>query len=97
MIIVKQMSILLKKKGLIYLNVLRSLKHQLKKSDYIIKSLKTNKGSEFFSNKFNEFCEDQGIKKLLIVSISPQKIEWWRENRSILNMAINMLKIKKDA
>jgi hypothetical protein len=41
-------------------------------------------------------CENQGIKKLLIVFISPQKnrvVE--RKNRSILNMARNMLKIKK--
>jgi IS30 family transposase len=66
-----------------------------KKSDYSLKSLRIDRG-EFYSNKFNEFSEDQRIKILVTMSKSPQQngmVE--RKNRSILNIARSMLKIIK--
>jgi hypothetical protein len=50
--------------------VLRSLKYYFKKKGYYIKSLRMNR-SEFCYNDFNEFCEDHGKNKLLIVARSP--------------------------
>ena len=50
----------------------------------------------FLSNDFNEFCEDHGIKRLLMVSRSPQQNDVVKaKNTSILNMAKSMLKTKK--
>lgn len=59
-----------------------------KKSGHCFKSLRTDRGGEFTSNEFNEFCEANGIKRFLTVPRSPQQngvVE--RKNRSILNMA----------
>lgn len=53
-------------------------------------------GGEFCSNEFNDFYENLGIKRLLIVPRFPQQNGMVvRKNRSILNMAISMLKTKK--
>jgi transposase InsO family protein len=45
----------------------------VKESGYSLKLLRTYKGGEFYSNDFNKFCEDHGIKRLLIVPRSPQQ------------------------
>jgi transposase InsO family protein len=45
----------------------------VKESGYSIKLLRTDKGGEFYSNNFNKFCEDHGIKRLLMVPRSPQQ------------------------
>jgi len=51
---------------------------------------------EFCSNKFNEFCENHGIKRLLRVPRSPQQNKVIKKkNKNILNIARNMFKIKK--
>jgi transposase InsO family protein len=64
-----------------------------KESDYSIKSLRMDMDNEFCSNDFNEFYEDHGIKRLLMVPRSPQQNEVVeRKNRSILNMARRCLK-----
>jgi transposase InsO family protein len=67
-----------------------------KQSGQEIKALRSDRGGEFTSNEFKEFCETNGIRRPLTVSRSPQQngvAE--RKNRSILNMAISMLKSKK--
>ena len=59
-----------------------------KENIYSIKSLRTDRSGEFFSNNFNKFCEDNGIKRLLTVPRFKKKngvVE--RNNKSILNMA----------
>lgn len=60
-----------------------------------IRGICSNRGGEFTSKEFNEFCEKHGIRCLLTVPISAQQngvVE--RENRTILNMARCMLNAK---
>uniref|UniRef100_A0A2N9ICE2 Integrase catalytic domain-containing protein n=1 Tax=Fagus sylvatica TaxID=28930 RepID=A0A2N9ICE2_FAGSY len=67
-----------------------------KQSDQEIKALRSDRGGEFTSNEFKEFCETNGIRRPLTVPRSPQQngvAE--RKNQSILNMARSMLKSKK--
>ena len=66
-----------------------------KESDYEIKALRSDRGGEFTSNEFNDFCQLHGIRRPLTVPYSPQQngvAE--RKNRTILNMARCMLKAK---
>lgn len=52
-----------------------------------IKCLRSDRGGEFTSNDFNKFCEDQGIKRQLTASYTPQQngiAE--RRNRTLMNM-----------
>ncbi|KAL4339806.1 hypothetical protein GQ457_08G010530 [Hibiscus cannabinus] len=66
-----------------------------KESSYEIKSLRSDRGGEFTSNEFNDFCKANGIRRPLTVPRSPQQngvAE--RKNRTILNMARSMLKAK---
>ncbi|KAL4361783.1 hypothetical protein GQ457_04G023210 [Hibiscus cannabinus] len=66
-----------------------------KESDFEIKSLRSDRGGEFTSNEFNDFCKENGIRRPLTVPRSPQQngvAE--RKNRTILNMARSMLKAK---
>ena len=58
--------------------------------------MRSDRGGEFTSNEFKEFCETNGIRRPLTVPRSPQQNSVAeRKNRSILNMARNMLKSKK--
>uniref|UniRef100_A0A251VAV7 Putative zinc finger, CCHC-type n=1 Tax=Helianthus annuus TaxID=4232 RepID=A0A251VAV7_HELAN len=55
--------------------------------------LRTDRGSEFTSKLFNQFCEEQGIKRQLTVPYSPQQngvVE--RRNRTILEVTRSLLK-----
>ncbi|KAJ4812770.1 polyprotein [Rhynchospora pubera] len=64
-------------------------------SGYYIKALRTDRGGEFTSNEFQNFCETHGIRRPMTVPRSPQQngiVE--RKNRTILNMARTMLKRK---
>ena len=57
-----------------------------------VKALKTNRGGEFYSNKFIKFCKEKGIRRQLIAAYTPQQngvAE--RKNRTILNMVRNLL------
>ena len=52
-----------------------------------IKCLRTDRGGEFYSVDFNEFCKENGIKRQLTAGYSPQQngvVE--RKNRTMLNM-----------
>lgn len=54
-----------------------------------------DRGGEFTSMEFNKFCENNGICHFLTVSyplLYNRVVE--RKNKSILNMARNMLKSK---
>jgi transposase InsO family protein len=67
-----------------------------KQSNYCIKSLRSDRGGEFTSNKFKEFCETNRTRRPLTIPRSPQQndvVE--RKNMAILNMARSMLKTKR--
>ncbi|KAH9672319.1 hypothetical protein KPL70_017676 [Citrus sinensis] len=67
-----------------------------KESGYQIKAMRSDRGGEFTSKEFLEFCEVNGIRRPLIVPRSPQQngvAE--RKNRTILDMARSMLKSKR--
>ncbi|CAL8169319.1 unnamed protein product [Prunus armeniaca] len=66
-----------------------------KQSGYNLKTLRTDRGGEFTSNEFSEFCKSNGIKRELTASYTPQQngvAE--RRNRTIVEMARSMLKAK---
>ena len=65
-------------------------------SNLTIKAMRTDRGGEFTSNEFKQFCDEKGIRRPLTVPRTPQQngvAE--RKNRTILNMARSMLKTKK--
>ncbi|KAJ4716700.1 Retrovirus-related Pol polyprotein from transposon TNT 1-94 [Melia azedarach] len=67
-----------------------------KESGRQIKAMRTDRGGEFTSKEFQEFCEANGIRRFLTVPRSPQQngvAE--RNNRTILNIARSMLKSKR--
>ena len=67
-----------------------------KESGCKIKAMRSDRGGEFTSKEFQEFCEANGIRRPLTVPRSPQQngvAE--RKNRTILDMARSMLKSKK--
>ena len=60
-----------------------------------IKALRSDRGGEFTSKEFQDFCARSGIRRFLTVPRSPQQngvAE--RKNRTILDMARSMLKSK---
>ncbi|KAG6511143.1 hypothetical protein ZIOFF_029198 [Zingiber officinale] len=66
-----------------------------RESGFLIKSLRTDRGGEYLSNPFSEYCKANGIKRQLTTSYTPQQngvAE--RKNRTIVEMARNMLKYK---
>lgn len=57
-----------------------------------MKCLRTDRGGEFASNEFNEFCSLNGIKKQMTAAYTPQQNGVAkRKNRTILNMVRCML------
>lgn len=63
--------------------------------DLKIKCLQTDRGGEFTSNEFIDFCVTQGIKRHLTAPYSPQQngiVE--RKNRTLMGMVRSMLKEK---
>ncbi|KAJ4728613.1 Retrovirus-related Pol polyprotein from transposon TNT 1-94 [Melia azedarach] len=67
-----------------------------KESGRQIKAMRTDRGGEFTSKEFQEFCEANGIRRFLTVRRSPQQngvAE--RKNRIVLNIARSMLKSKR--
>ena len=64
-------------------------------SGYYIKCLRTDKGGEYISREFQNFCKVNGIYKQLTVRYTPEKngvAE--RKNRTIMEMACSMLTAK---
>lgn len=58
-----------------------------------IKTLRTDRGGEFTSREFKEFCDDSGIERHLTAPYSPQQngvVE--RRNRTLLEMTRSILK-----
>jgi len=63
-----------------------------KESGTFIKSLRTDRGGEYNSQEFSNFCENQGIKKQLTAAYSPQQNGVCeRRNRTIMNMVRSLL------
>lgn len=62
-------------------------KHVEKETNLAIKCLRTDRGCEFTSIEFNEFCKKSGIKRQLTTAYTPQQngvVE--RKNRNVMNM-----------
>lgn len=61
-----------------------------------IKCLRTDRGGEFNSAEFNDFCKQQGVKRQLTTAYTPQQngvAE--RKNRTVMNLVRAMLSEKK--
>ena len=60
-----------------------------------LKMLRSDNDKEYTSNKFNDFCDEMGIKHQLTVSYSPQQnVVSERKNRTVMEMA-RCLMVKK--
>ena len=79
--------------------VFKSFKlHVEKATDMSPKGLCTNRGGEFTSQEFNNFCKVHGVQRQLTVAYSPQqKGVAERKNRTIMNLVHSMLFGKKSA
>jgi transposase InsO family protein len=57
-----------------------------------VKCLRTDRGGEFISNKFNDFCKHNGIKRQLTTIYTPQQNGVAkRKNGTVMNMVRSML------
>ena len=66
-----------------------------KQSGYSLKILRTDRGGEFMSHEFQDFCKKHGIKRELTVRLTPQQNEVAeRKNQTITEMARSMLQGK---
>jgi transposase InsO family protein len=66
-----------------------------KQTGLFVKCLRTDRGGEFISNEFNEFCKHNGIKRQMTTAYTPQQngiAE--RKNRTVMNMVRSMLSDK---
>ncbi|CAA7019223.1 unnamed protein product [Microthlaspi erraticum] len=75
----------------------KSFKNSVEKeAKTVIRGLRTDRGGEFTSDKFNKFCRDHGIKRQLTAAYTPQQngvAE--RRNRTIMNMVRCLLSEKE--
>ncbi|KAK1423646.1 hypothetical protein QVD17_18952 [Tagetes erecta] len=65
-------------------------------SKYRLKMLRTDRGGEFNSQLFNDYCRKEGIKRQLTAPYTPQQngvVE--RRNRTVLGMTRSLLKTMK--
>ncbi|GAU31928.1 hypothetical protein TSUD_271130, partial [Trifolium subterraneum] len=63
-----------------------------KESGCAIQNLRTDRGGEFLSTAFNDFCSNQGIKRQLTTAYTPQQNGVSeRKNRTLLNMVRSMI------
>ncbi|KAM2852430.1 hypothetical protein PS2_028426 [Malus domestica] len=61
-------------------------------SGYQIKKLRSDRGGEYTSHKFNALCEDVGLEKQLTVAYSPQQNEIAKmKNMTIVEMAKSIM------
>ncbi|KAJ3686893.1 hypothetical protein LUZ61_016057 [Rhynchospora tenuis] len=66
-----------------------------KRTGHYIKALRSDRGGEYVSTAFTNFCDEHGIRRFLTAPYSPQQngvAE--RKNRTILDMVRSMLKTK---
>ncbi|KAJ9551322.1 LOW QUALITY PROTEIN: hypothetical protein OSB04_015367 [Centaurea solstitialis] len=64
-----------------------------KEGRYKVKTLRTDRGGEFTSQRFSDFCDDEGIHRQLTAPYTPQQngvVE--RRNRTILEVTRSLLK-----
>jgi transposase InsO family protein len=67
-----------------------------KESGNSIQCLRTDRGGEYLSNAFNEFCSMEGIKRQLTAAYTPQQNGVSeRKNMTLLNMVRSMINAKK--
>ncbi|PNX70081.1 copia-type polyprotein, partial [Trifolium pratense] len=63
-----------------------------KESNHQIKCLRTDRGGEFTSSQFNDFCSEHGIKRQLTAAYTPQQNGVSeRKNRTLMNMVRSMM------
>ncbi|GAU44223.1 hypothetical protein TSUD_399870 [Trifolium subterraneum] len=63
-----------------------------KESNCAVKCLRIDRGEEFTSSNFDEFCSEHGIKRQLTATYTPQQNGVSeRKNRTLLNMVRSML------
>ena len=56
-----------------------------------LKTLRSDRGGEFTSNEFNDYCKQEGIRRELTASYTPQQNDIAeRKNRTIFEMARSM-------
>ena len=63
-----------------------------KQTGLCVKGLRTDRGGEFCSNEFNNFCSQNGIKRQMTTAYTPQQngvAE--RKNRTVMNMVRSLL------
>lgn len=71
-------------------NVFKSL--VWKQSGCMIKCLRTDRGGEYTSTAFNDFCISNGTKRQLITAYTPlQNCVSERKNRALMNMVRSIL------
>lgn len=61
-----------------------------------IKCLRTDRGGEYTSNEFSDYCKEQGIRRQLTTAYTPQQngiAE--RKNHTFMNMVRSMLSTRK--
>ena len=79
------------------LNCFKRFKIMVEKDTLMfVRCLQTERGGEFTSNEFNEFCRQQGIKRQLTMAYTPQHngvAE--RKNRTVMNMVRSLLSDKR--
>lgn len=79
------------------LNYFKCFKNLVEKETGVsVKCLRTDRGGEFNSNEFNDFCKYSGIKRQLTTAYTPQQngvAE--RKNRTVMNMVRSMLSNKE--
>src|ERR1041385_1846755 len=66
------------------------MEHKMK-----VRALRTDRGGEFTSNEFNDYCEKIGMERFLMVPYTPQQngvVE--RRNQPVVDMARSLLKSK---
>lgn len=69
-----------------------------KQSGHFIKTVRSDRGKEYTSNAFQNFCEDEGMARQLTVSYTPQQNGVSeRKNQTFLEMAKSMLHDKLKA
>ena len=67
-----------------------------KETGLFVKCLRTDRGGEFNSNEFNDFCKQSGIKKLTTAYTPQQNGVAKRKNRTVMNMVCSMLDDKRN-